>query len=64
MRKQSLPLSHLDASGRAHMVDVGEKKPSLRAARAEAVVQLGRTLTEQLRRTGALAFKVPSRPRS
>jgi cyclic pyranopterin monophosphate synthase len=33
-------LSHLDASGQARMVDVGEKEPTTRWARARAVVQM------------------------
>lgn len=53
--KKSGGLSHLDASGRARMVDVTEKQPSLRMARAEATVRLGRALATRLRRSGALA---------
>jgi cyclic pyranopterin phosphate synthase len=37
------------------MVDVSEKQPSLRMARAEARVRLGRALAARLRRTGAVA---------
>jgi cyclic pyranopterin phosphate synthase len=48
-------LSHLDAAGRTRMVDVTEKEPSLRMARAEARVRLGRVLATRLRRSGALA---------
>ena len=33
------PFSHLDASGRAHMVDVGHKPEQRRTARAEGVVR-------------------------
>jgi cyclic pyranopterin phosphate synthase len=33
-------LSHLDASGQARMVDVGEKEPTTRWARARAVVRM------------------------
>ena len=33
-------LSHLDASGQARMVDVGEKQPTTRWARARAVVRM------------------------
>lgn len=33
-------LSHVDAGGRAQMVDVGDKRESERAARAEAVVRM------------------------
>ena len=53
--KKSLTLSHIDASGRARMVDVTDKQPSLRMARAEAKVRLGRALAARLRSTGALA---------
>lgn len=37
------PLSHLDAEGRARMVDVSLKRPTVRTARARALVSLGRT---------------------
>jgi cyclic pyranopterin monophosphate synthase len=53
--KKTITLSHIDASGRARMVDVSDKQPSLRMARAEARVKLGRALALELRRTGALA---------
>jgi cyclic pyranopterin phosphate synthase len=53
--KNAPGLSHLDASGRARMVDVTEKQPGLRMARAEARVRLGRALATRLRRSGALA---------
>jgi cyclic pyranopterin phosphate synthase len=33
-------LSHLDAAGQARMVDVGEKQPTVRWARARAVVRM------------------------
>lgn len=33
-------LSHLDGHGHAHMVDVGEKGPTRREARAEAVIRM------------------------
>ena len=33
-------LSHLDAGGNAHMVDVSDKPPTLREARAEAFVRM------------------------
>lgn len=36
-------LSHLDAEGRARMVDVSGKRVTLRSARARAVVVLGKT---------------------
>jgi cyclic pyranopterin phosphate synthase len=37
---ESAPLTHLDASGRARMVDVSAKAPSARWARARAVVRM------------------------
>ena len=37
------------------MVDVTEKLPAARMARAEATVSLGRALANQLRRTGAVS---------
>jgi cyclic pyranopterin phosphate synthase len=33
--------NHFDGEGRAHMVDVSEKEPTDREARAEAIVRLG-----------------------
>jgi cyclic pyranopterin phosphate synthase len=44
-------LSHLDSSGRARMVDVTQKPPSARMARAQARVRLGHALAARLRRT-------------
>jgi cyclic pyranopterin phosphate synthase len=41
--------SHLDRHGRARMVDVGDKLPTARAARAEAFVQMSADLLEKLR---------------
>lgn len=48
-------LSHIDNHGAAHMVDVGDKSPTTRTARAEAIVYLGEKTAEQLRATGAVA---------
>jgi len=53
--KKGLTLSHVDDSGRARMVDVTDKQPSPRMARAEARVKLGRALAARLRRTGSSA---------
>ena len=53
--KKKLRLSHLDSAGRARMVDVTDKQPSARMARAEATVRLGRALAARLRRTGSVA---------
>jgi len=50
-----LALTHLDASGRARMVDVGGKDPTRRTARAEARVKVGPVIADQLARTGAVA---------
>ncbi|MDP6490627.1 MAG: cyclic pyranopterin monophosphate synthase MoaC [Kiritimatiellia bacterium] len=47
--------AHLSESGQARMVDVGEKTPTNRTARAEAYIDLGRQIAEQLRATGAIA---------
>jgi cyclic pyranopterin phosphate synthase len=55
MKRTKPQLTHIDASGRARMVDVTEKQPSQRLARAEARVRLGRALASRLRRTGSLA---------
>lgn len=45
----SSDFSHLDAQGRARMVDVGDKAPTQRVARAEAIVQMSPGLLEKLR---------------
>lgn len=47
-------LSHLDDDGRARMVDVGNKPPTVRTARAEAIVDLGKKIAGQLRETGSI----------
>jgi hypothetical protein len=47
-------LTHLDEAGRARMVDVTDKLPTARMARAEASVWLGRSLANLLRRTGSV----------
>ena len=36
-----LNFNHFDSEGRAHMVDVSAKEPTVREARAEATVRLG-----------------------
>ena len=49
-----MPFNHFDPEGRARMVDVADKDPSDRRARAEAVVRLGpEILAEVLDRTAA-----------
>lgn len=40
--------NHFDDQGRAHMVDVSAKEPTLREARAEAVVALGPALLAEV----------------
>jgi molybdenum cofactor biosynthesis protein MoaC len=45
--------SHLNEAGEVHMVDVGAKPPTLRRARAEAVVRMGAATLERLRRGDA-----------
>ena len=47
MQPQSF--SHLDATGKARMVDVGEKAVTRRTAEAEAVVHMSATVAEQLK---------------
>ncbi len=48
MKKSKPTLTHLDRSGAARMVDVGDKRPTRRMARAEAVVRVGRPLAARL----------------
>ena len=48
-------LTHLDEAGRARMVDVTDKLPTARMARAEASVWLGRSLANLLRRKGSVS---------
>lgn len=52
---EQTPLTHVSDTGQARMVDVGDKATSQRTARAEAVVHVGATVAECLRRSGALA---------
>jgi cyclic pyranopterin phosphate synthase len=47
MKKQTL--THIDAKGKATMVDVSEKAVTRRTARAEAVVHLGQEVMRHLR---------------
>ena len=44
----SKKLTHLDASGNVSMVNVGQKKVSLRTARAQSIVILSEEILEQL----------------
>lgn len=41
-----MSFNHFDSEGRAHMVDVSGKEPTLREATAEAVVHLGKGLLQ------------------
>ncbi len=43
-----MSFNHFDDRGQAHMVDVSGKEPTLREARAEAVVQLGGDILAQI----------------
>ena len=58
MRKRqnsrSSALSHLAEDGRARMVDVGAKDVTARAARAEAVVRVGKTIARLLAKQGGV----------
>jgi cyclic pyranopterin phosphate synthase len=47
-----MPGGHFDAEGRARMVDVSGKPPTLRTAVAEAVVRLGSDLLTRVMETG------------
>lgn len=47
-----MSFNHFDGKGRAHMVDVSAKQPTLREARAEATVLLGTTLLARVLETG------------
>ena len=47
--KENAALTHLDAEGRTHMVDVGQKPVTRRVAVAEAVVELAPRTLELLR---------------
>lgn len=40
-RRSDKELSHVDGSGQSRMVDVGQKKPSVREASAKAIVHVG-----------------------
>lgn len=41
-------LSHVDAQGKANMVDVSDKTPTLREAKAEAFIQVSDSVLEQV----------------
>ncbi len=47
-----MSFNHFDEKGRARMVDVSGKAPTLRRARAEAVVQLGPDLLAEVQALG------------
>ena len=48
-------LSHLSKSGQVRMVDVSDKAPTVRMARALSRVKLGPKIAAALKRTGAIA---------
>jgi len=50
--RSAAKLSHLDEAGRARMVDVADKPVTVRLARAQAVVRLGRELAALVATTG------------
>ena len=47
-----MPFTHLDAEGRARMVDVGDKPVTRRTAIAEAVVKCDLRATDDFRPSG------------
>jgi cyclic pyranopterin monophosphate synthase len=51
-RSTKKKLSHVDAKGRARMVDVGHKPPMQRVARAAGFIQLQRSTLQLLQRRG------------
>lgn len=52
-------LSHLDQSGNPRMVNVSAKKVTLRTARAQAKVWLGRSIINQLMQNDLMSVKGP-----
>jgi cyclic pyranopterin phosphate synthase len=56
MKKQ---FTHIDASGNPQMVDVSEKRISKRMARAQATVQLGKKIMEQMNGDELITKKGP-----
>ena len=47
-------LSHVGRDGRARMVDVSQKKATVRTAKAQAIVVLGKTICKVLKDTGSI----------
>lgn len=47
-------LSHVGRDGRARMVDVSQKKTTVRTAKAQATVVLGKTICKVLKDTGSI----------
>jgi len=47
-RKDSSGFTHLDARGRAQMVDVGEKAPTVREAKATALLRMNPTTMDKI----------------
>ena len=56
MKKQ---FTHIDATGNPQMVDVSEKRISKRVAKAQAVVQLGKTIVSQMKGDELITKKGP-----
>jgi cyclic pyranopterin monophosphate synthase len=52
-------LSHVDASGNPSMVDVSAKKITIRTARAQAVVNVGKDIIRQIRNNELITKKGP-----
>lgn len=48
-------LSHVDRRGRVRMVDIGDKTVTVREARAEARVSLGKAIAQKLKKIGSIA---------
>ena len=59
MAKRSSRLTHLDATNRPTMVDVGEKTATRRVASAEALVKLPASVARALTQTGHRTKKGP-----
>lgn len=56
MKKQ---FTHVDTSGNPRMVDVSDKKPTKRFARAQAIVHLGKSIVDQIKNNELITKKGP-----
>ena len=56
MKKQ---FTHVDTSGNPRMVDVSDKKPTKRFARAQAIVRLGKSIVDQIKNNELITKKGP-----